>query len=171
MWATTNLSIPILFGISLEVYIILAIIGIISFWIFYRILEKRQIIGRRKVLYSAILALTVSPAIYIIGAFLFFWIYFFPPEFQEDFDEKKWHALKELRFEMRDDIIESKLLTSETKLEVVELLGKPEYGYTTNLWKYDLGTSGAGFGWQFNYLEIVFKEDTVFAYHIEEIID
>ena len=62
---------------------------------------------------------------------------------------------------MRDDIVNSNILKSKTKQELIQLIGKPDIKDSTNIWIYDLGTSGAGLGWQFNSLKITFKNREV----------
>jgi len=79
-----------------------------------------------------------------------------------DFNKEKWFADKSKRYEMRDDLVESELLKNKTREEVLDILGPPDLRVdTVNFWDYDLGTSGAGFGWQFNNLIITFDKDRV----------
>lgn len=103
----------------------------------------------------------LAPCVYLIVAFVFFSIVIFPPEFQKDFDQAAWNDLKGIRFEMRNDLVESKLLLNKGKLDVKELLGEPDKSDSAEIWTYDLGVSKAGFGWQYNDLKVHFKNGRV----------
>lgn len=72
---------------------------------------------------------------------------------------------------MRDDIVESGLLQDIEKSEVIWILGKPERGDSTDIWVYDLGVSQAGFGWQFNDLQVHFENDIVKRVEVIETVD
>ena len=43
--------------------------------------------------------------------------------------------------------------------------------YSTEIWTYDLGMSGAGFGWQFNSLQLTFENGKVSDVKKLEIVD
>ena len=92
--------------------------------------------------------LIIAPVLYLILVIVFFSYLFYEPQY--DFDREKWFADKHSRFEMRDDIVDSEILKGKSKTEIIEFIGIPEFGDSTNIWTYDLGMSGAGFGWQFN---------------------
>ncbi len=93
------------------------------------------------------------------------------PEFQKDFDQAAWAGIKDLRYEMKDDILESKMLENKTPTEVLQLLGEPSSKITDDIWIYDLGVSKAGFGWQFNDLKIYFQNNQVENIELIETID
>ena len=72
---------------------------------------------------------------------------------------------------MRDAIIESKILQGKSKTDVFKTIGSPEVKDSTGIWKYDLGMSSAGFGLQFNFLELTFSHDKVSTVNLIEVID
>lgn len=72
---------------------------------------------------------------------------------------------------MRDNLIKSRILNGKTKSEIVELIGKSEGDDSTDIWTYNLGMSGAGFGWQFNSLQLTFKNGKVADVKKQEIVD
>lgn len=41
------------------------------------------------------------------------------------------------------------------------MLGEPTRGDTTDVWMYDMGVSGAGFGWAFHELKLTFENEQV----------
>lgn len=55
----------------------------------------------------------------------------------------------------------NQILKLKNKSEVVTLLGNPSNSTSDNQWVYDLGISSAGFGVQFNNLQITFKNNVV----------
>jgi len=63
---------------------------------------------------------------------------------------------------MRDDLVNNGMLEQKSKKKVIEIIGLPDYSSdTSNIWRYDLGMSGAGLGFQFNTLHITFENDRV----------
>ena len=144
---------------SPEVPVIILIISIPTFFLLRWIL-KRFIKDKKTRNWTSILGtLIIAPVLYLILVIAFFSYLFYEPQY--DFDREKWFANKHSRFEMRDDIVDSEILKGKSKTEIIEFIGAPEFGDSTNIWTYDLGTSGAGFGWQFNSLELTFKNDLV----------
>jgi len=94
---------------------------------------------------------------------------FYEPQYS--FDKEKWFSEKHKRFEMRDDIIDSKILEGKRKFEIIDLIGKPDSGDSSDNWTYNLGGSSSGFGWQFNSLELTFNRDKVEKVKKIEIVD
>lgn len=154
---------------SSEVPIIILIIAIPLFFVLRWLLKRFIENTKTRNLVSLIATLFIAPVLYIILILLFFSLSFYEPQY--DFDRERWFADKQARYEMRDDIIESEILKGKSKSEIIELIGKPDFPDSTDVWKYDLGTSGAGFGWQFNYLELTFKKGKVSDAKKIEIID
>jgi hypothetical protein len=94
-------------------------------------------------------------------------IYFLTKEKSRDFDKKDWILLNEdiekrlHRYEMIDDLIDSRVLIDKDSIQVKELLGKPNYKNTNeNVWTYEAGTGG-GFGFVDHFLEIYYKKNKV----------
>mgnify|MGYP001403698279 CR=1 FL=1 len=154
---------------SPEVPIIILIIAIPLFFVLRWML--RRFINDKKTRNWTSLAVTViiAPVLYVILVAAFFSFLFYEPQY--DFEREPWFANKHSRFEMRDNIIESEILKGKTKSEIIEFIGKPDSADSTDVWKYELGTSGFGFGWQFNSLELRFKNGKVSEVKKIEIID
>ncbi len=154
---------------SPEVPIIILIIAVPTFLILRWIL-KRFIQNKKTRNWTSIAGtIIIAPILYLVLVFSFFSYLFYEPQY--DFDREKWFADKHSRFEMRDDIVESRILKGKSKSEIIELIGKPVSNDSTELWTYDLGMSGAGLGWQFNYLELTFENEQVSSVKKLEIID
>ncbi|QSS98225.1 hypothetical protein [Psychroflexus sp. ALD_RP9] len=154
---------------SPEVPIIILIIAIPIFFILGWILKRFIQNKKTRNLTSIAGTIIIAPILYLILIFAFFSYLFHEPQY--DFDKENWFADKHSRHEMRDDIVESGILIGKSQSEIVEIIGKPESIDSTNLWKYDLGMSGAGFGWQFNYLELSFENGKVINVKKIEIVD
>ncbi|MBD11071.1 MAG: hypothetical protein CMC68_10110 [Flavobacteriaceae bacterium] len=154
---------------SAEVPIIIFIIAIPTFFILRWILKRFIQNNKTRNLTSIAGTIIIAPILYLILIFAFFSYLFYEPQY--DFDKEIWFADKHSRHEMRDDIVESGILKGKSQSEIVEIIGKPESNDSTDLWKYDLGMSGAGFGWQFNYLELTFENGKVTNVKKIEIVD
>jgi hypothetical protein len=154
---------------SPEVPIIILLIAVPTFLILRWIL-KRFIQNKKARNWTSIAGtIIIAPVLYLVLVFSFFSYLFYEPQY--DFDREKWFADKHSRFEMRDDILESGILKGKSKSKIIELIGKPVSNDSTELWTYDLGMSGAGLGWQFNYLELTFENEQVSSVKKLEIID
>ena len=154
---------------SPEVQIIILIIAVPTFLILRWIL-KRFIQNKKTRNWTSIAGtIIIAPILYLVLVFSFFSYLFYEPQY--DFDREKWFSDKHSRFEMRDDIVESRILKGKSKSEIIELIGKPVSNDSTELWTYDLGMSGAGLGWQFNYLELTFENEQLSSVKKLEIID
>lgn len=94
-------------------------------------------------------------------------IYFLTKEKSRDFEKKDWILLNEdiekrlHRYEMIDDLINSKVLINKDSIQVKELIGEPNYrNKKEGVWTYEAGTGG-GFGFLDHFLEIYFKKSKV----------
>ncbi len=154
---------------SPEVPIIILIIAIPTFFILRWILKRFIQNKKTRNLTSIAGTIIIAPILYLILIFAFFSYLFYEPQY--DFDKEKWFADKHSRYEMRDDIVESGILKGKSQSEIIEIIGKPESNDSTDLWQYDLGMSGAGFGWQFNYLKLTFENGKVTNVEKIEIVD
>ncbi len=159
------------FSISPEVYVIVTIIGIGTYFILRRMLGKIIKTDRTlRIIATWLGTITLAPIIYVglVVSILIAMTY----EPARDFDREKWFADKAKRYEMRDDLVKSDLLKNKSKKQILNMLGTPDFGTdTTNVWNYDLGVSAAGLGWQFNALEITFEHDHVTKVEKNEVID
>jgi len=154
---------------SPEVPIIILIIAIPTFFLLRWILKRFIKDTKTRNWTSVIVTIILAPILYVGLVVAFFSYLFYEPQY--DFDREKWFADKHSRFEMRDDILESGILKGKSKNEIIDLIGKPDFNDSTDIWTYDLGTSGAGFGWQFNSLELTFENGKVSEVKKIEIID
>ena len=155
---------------STEVYIINLIIGVVTFFSLRWILKKFVKSDKLRIGLTWGGTIILTPLIYVGIVAIFFSILFYEPT--RDFDKEKWFADRESRYEMRDDIVESGFLNDKNRQEIIDLIGLPDFGTdSTNIWNYDLGTSGAGLGWQLNTLIVTFDNDRVVKVEKREILD
>tara|TARA_R100000306_G_C4324332_1_gene116848 strand:- start:239 stop:724 length:486 start_codon:yes stop_codon:yes gene_type:complete len=160
-----------IFGLDIEIFVVCGLLVLLLYFALSRTIFSARRKGRNGIRYSVITTLIATPILFYISIVSVLFFKLFVPEFQKDFDKTSWTELKELRFEMRDDLVESKILENKSKAEVIDLLGEPDRKDTTGTWTYDLGVSKAGFGWQFNDLKIHFDNDRVEETELIEIID
>ena len=67
------------------------------------------------------------------------WVFSISYHPSNNFDRKKWFADEEKRYELSEDIIDSKLLIGKTKAEVRQILGNEENTDKSDHWTYYLG--------------------------------
>jgi hypothetical protein len=156
---TRLLIIPEFLGVSIEVYLIILILAIPTFFIWRWIFKKN--IDDKKKRNIAALATTIitTPLIYFVIIML--WIFSISYYPSNDFDRQKWLNDKEKRYELSENIIESKLLIGKTKMEVKQILGDEENGDNSDLWNYYLGFKPQLFGIDPDVLDIEFKNGKV----------
>lgn len=152
------LYLPIIYGVSLEVYIFLIFLTIpyylICHWILKRFIFNSLI--RNIVTWTCTFGLALITYIGIIEIFMFT----LSREPSRDFDQSKWMTNKEERFEMADDLINRKVLIDRDSSQIIQLLGIPLVRDSLNLnWIYDLGSGGGGFGFLFHQLRITFDKN------------
>ncbi|MFZ1357815.1 MAG: hypothetical protein WAS28_04975, partial [Saprospiraceae bacterium] len=80
---------------------------------------------------------------------------------ERGFDRQRWFTDEGLRYEMKEDIVDNKMLEGKSKNQVIELIGRPDNKDSLNIWNYYLGSSSAGLGWQYNYLKLIFEKEKV----------
>lgn len=147
------LNIPVLFGISIEVYFILLIIALPTFFFWKWVLKKYIKINKKRkaILWFSTIASSLLIYTMLITAFIF-WLSYTP---SINFDKSKWLTDKEGRFQMASDIINSKLLIGKDTNQVKLILGQPSWSSdTTRVWTYDMGFGGGGLGFLFHHLEL-----------------
>lgn len=152
------LYLPIIYGVSLEVYIFLICLTIpyylICHWILKRFIFNSLI--RNIVAWTCTLGLALITYIGIIEIFMFT----LSREPSRDFDQSKWLTNKEERFEMADDLINRKIINDQDSIHVKQLLGIPTFQDSLNLnWSYDMGLGGGGLGFLFHQLIITFDKN------------
>ena len=154
------LDIPVFFGVSIEVYFILLIIAVPTFFISRWVLKKFIKIDKIRRIFTWVTTIILTPIIYIglISLFIF-WMAYTP---SKDFDKSQWFADRESRFEMADDIIKTEMLIGKDTNQVKQILGDPNLcGDTTLIWTYDMGTGGGVIGFMDHTLQIQFKNNKV----------
>lgn len=170
------LDIPIIFGLSIEVYFILLIIAIPTFFFWRWLLKKYIKVGKTRKIATWSATLIVTPIIYVGLIMLFIFGMTYTPS--KDFDKSQWLTDKEGRFQMASDIISSKMLIGKDTNQVKQMLGEPTWGSdstwrpdTVNTWSYDMGMGGGGLGFLFHNLVIKFEKEKVVAVEHSEIRD
>ena len=149
----TLLDIPVIFGLSIEVYFILLIIAIPTFFFWRWLLKKYIKVDRTRKIATWSATLIGTPIIYVGLIILFFFGMTYTPS--KDFEKSEWLTDKEGRFQMADDIIESKMLIGKDTTLVKQILGEPTWGGdTTKVWSYDMGFGGGGLGFLFHQLNL-----------------
>jgi hypothetical protein len=153
------LYIPQLFGFSIEVYFIIIIIGIVTFFFWHWLFKKLITDSKKRKIATWLTTIFVTPFIYvlIILAFVFSASYY-PTH---DFNKQKWVSDSEKRYELSGDIIDSKILIGKTKKEVIEILGEPDGWKEEDYWSYYLGFKPGLFGIDPDYLDIKFRNNKV----------
>ncbi len=154
---------------SAELPFISLIISIPTFFLLRWILKRFLKDKKTRNWTSLIGTIIITPILYYCLIIAFFSYLFYEPQY--DFEKERWLSDKNSRFEMRDNLIKSRILNGKTKSEIVELIGKSEGDDSTDIWTYNLGMSGAGFGWQFNSLQLTFKNGKVADVKKQEIVD
>lgn len=126
-----------IFGIGLDAYMIILIIGIPLFF-FWRWLFKKFIIAqtKRKII-TWLVTLLSAPIIYIIAVVILVFSWNYSPN--HNFNKTEWRDHKDERYEYVDDIISSKMLIGKSKEDVTQLLGDSENEQNSDDWFYDLG--------------------------------
>ena len=155
----TLLFIPELFGVSIEVYFILLLLGASTFF-FWRWLFKKYVkVDRTRKIATWSATILLTPMIYIgITMLWVFSINYYP---SHAFDRQKWFADKEKRYELSKDIIETKMLIGKTKDEVRLILGDDGGTDEQDYWSYYLGFRPQLFGIDPDVLDIEFKHGKV----------
>jgi amino acid transporter len=118
-----------------DVILIMFVIAIVIFLIGYLILRKKQ--PNKNHLKNPILWVTTvvsTPIIYVGLIFLWITIATYYPK--RDFNQEKWNADKETRFEYADDLVDSDKLIGLTKKDIIALLGEPDYETETRITYY-----------------------------------
>ena len=154
-----------------EVYISNLVIGIVTFfilrWIFKRLIKTDNVL---RIALTWIGTVILTPIIYLGLIAIFIIVISYEPS--RSFNKERWFADKFNRYEMRDDLVKSGRLKNKSKQEIVEILGLPSTVIDSlNIWDYELGMSGAGFGWQFNNLKLTFDNGYVTKVEKVEILD
>ncbi len=134
-------------------------------WVFKKYIKNQK---HRK-LSTIIGTIILTPILFYGIIYIFLSYIFYEPQYK--FDKEKWFSERNKRFEMRNDIINSEILIEKSKNQVLNLIGEPTKGDTSDVWSYRLGMGGGGVLFQFNELVVTFKNDTVRTVEKLEIIE
>ena len=148
-----------------EVFFIVSVIALIFYLVISKFLKNIIKDNYFRIFIGLIISIMFGIIFYVFSVAGL--IYFLTKEKSRDFDKKDWILLNEdiekrlHRYEMIDDLIDSRVLIDKDSIQVKELLGKPNYKNTNeNVWTYEAGTGG-GFGFVDHFLEIYYKKNKV----------
>jgi len=147
------------FGTGLDVFSILAILGLpiyfICQWIFKKLIKSEKV--RYVTTWTTTILTTLS--LYIGLILLFFFIISYHSN--HEFTTEKWLADREKRYELSQHIIYSKMLIGKNKSEVAQILGiegnKDQYDH----WSYYLGFRPGFANIDPDILDVYFKDGIV----------
>ena len=147
------LDIPVIFGLSIEVYFILLVIAIPTFLFWKWLLKKYIIVVKTRIIAIWSATFILTPIIYVGLILLFMFVLTYTPNI--NFNQSQWMTDKEGRFEMASDIINSKMLIGKDTSQVKQILGEPTWSDdTTKVWTYDMGFGGSAFSSLFHNLNL-----------------
>jgi hypothetical protein len=155
----TLLILPEFLGISIEVYFIILILAIPTFYI-WRWIFKKHIEDKNKLNITTLVATIIATPLIYVGIIML-WIFSISYYPSKEFDKQKWISDKEKRYELSKEIIESEMLIGKTKSEVKQILGNEENDENSDLWNYYLGFKPGLFGIDPDVLDIEFKNGKV----------
>lgn len=132
------LNLPIVFGWSMEVYLIIILYACLTYlfwdWLFKKFIKKEK---SRKII-SGLTTIFISPIIYLKIVPIVFFIFGYLPA--KEFSSEKWLDEKQNRYVLTEDLIESQILIGKTREEVETILGKHSSQYDDiNHWTYYAG--------------------------------
>lgn len=128
---------PTIFEISIEVYFILLILGVPIFFIWRWLLKRLIRTDRTRSIATWAGTIVVTPLIYV--GLIIFWFFSMSYHPNHDFNNEKWFADKEKRYELSENIINTKMLLGKTKSEVRKILGDEGNADESDYWNYYLG--------------------------------
>ena len=137
---------------NLLFHIILAIpVFFIILWLTGKFIKSKQY----KYITAGIITILLTPILYIGAVTIFFSILFHEPT--RKFDKNIWLSNTTKRFQMSDNIIDSKLLIEKDTNQIKQILGDPTWrNDSLNKWTYNMGSGGGGLGFLFHSLNVSF---------------
>jgi len=125
-------------GFFLMVIIVLLLLGVPIFFIWRKIFKKFIQHKRKRVIATWSITVISTPIILIgIMNLSIYWMNYYP---KRSFNHNDWMVDKDERYELSDDIINSKVLVGKTKSDIRTLLGNKGNKDNLDEWTYDLGT-------------------------------
>lgn len=144
----------------MDAFVIILFLSIISYIIFYTYLKKRIKNRYYRIFIGISLSCFIGIILYVLSVSII--IYALTKENHRKFERENWILVGEdmdkrlSRFEMINDLIESKILIKQDTLEIKQILGEPNWrDKEKNKWIYEAGTGG-GFGFVDHYLDIYY---------------
>lgn len=154
------LDIPVFFGLSIEVYFILIVLAIPTFFIWRWMLKKYIKVDRTRKIATWTATIIATPLIYV--GLILLWIFSISYYPNRDFDKQKWLKDEDKRYELSKDIIASKMFIGKTKLQVRQILGdEGDNKDSFKVWTFRLGVRPALFNIDNSYLQIEFDSNKV----------
>jgi len=165
----TLLNIPELFGFSIEVYFILLIIAIPTFYFWRWLLKRFTKVSTTRRVVTWFATIIMTPIIYSILIIIFIFSLTYEPN--RDFNKSQWMGDREGRFQMAKDIIKSKMLIDKDSNQVKQLIGEPNWEPDSlHEWSYDMG-AGGGLGFTFHNLKVKFFNSKVILVEHQKVKD
>ncbi len=161
----TFIDILKLYGLNVEFYIIFLIIVVTTFFL-VQWLFKNIIINKRARNLTALTIAVAIPIFYFgLISLVMFQITYTP---NKEFDKSQWLTDKEARFQMANEIINSKMLISKDTNQVKEILSDPTWR-SDKMWTYDMGFGGGGLGFLFHHLYVKLDNEgkVISVVHVE----
>jgi hypothetical protein len=147
------LYIPVIFGLSIEVYLILFFIFIPTFFFWKWLLKKYIKVEKTRKIMTWLATLILLPIIYSGLIILFVFGISYTPN--KNFDKTRWVTDKEERYQMADDIIRSKMLIGKDTNQAKSIIGEPPWrDEAAKKWTYSMGCGGGGLGFLFHNLDL-----------------
>lgn len=154
------LDIPVIFGLSIEVYFILIILGIPTFYFWRWLFKKFVKVDAKRKIATWLATIFLTPIIYV--GLVLLWVFSISYYPTHDFDRQKWLNDKDKRYELSGNLIKSKMLIGKSKIEIRQLLGdESDNKDSFNVWTFGLGIRPALFNIDDSYLQVEFLEDKV----------
>jgi len=125
------------FGIGLDAYLIILLIGIPLFFIWRKLFRNRIKNNNKRTIVIWLATLLSAPITYVSIIVLTFLISIYYPN--RNFDKDKWTNDKDTRYEYADNIIKSKMLIGKKPGEIEKILGTDHSNEQDGTWFYDLG--------------------------------
>jgi hypothetical protein len=145
------------FGIGLDAYLIIIVLGIPLFFIWREVFKKKIVSKRKRVIVTWLMTVFSTPLVYTVIILIWFLAGNYYPN--HNFEKACWINNKDDRYELCDDIIGSKILIGKTKAAVKNLLGDESNKEDSDDWFYDLGFTPGSI--DPDSMEIKFKSEKV----------
>ena len=124
-----------------------------------KILDNSVKVDKTRKIATWTATIVATPLIYVGLIMLwFFSISYYPTH---GFDNQKWFADKEKRYELSEDLIDSKMLIGKTKPEVRQILGDEGNNDKSDYWNYYLDFRPGFANMDPDVLDIEFKDGKV----------